>query len=424
MSASEKKFLTDIFVQILRAAHPENIFSKYLHMYEDQLYYRNKLIPYSREGRIVLAGSGKAALSMAKSFLQYLPQQPDDTLLITPPKRRSGFFNILYGDHPLPGSNSLNAGKYMLDLLDDLDEGDTLFYVLSGGSSALFEYPAESISPEDLTLCNKLFLARGLNIHEINYLRTRLSMVKGGRLAERCAADCHIFLLSDVMGNDISVIGSGPFAPVANEGFTVNELLHKYHLEDDLPAHIQTVLQNNAAIQSTRSVPHYLCGSNMDLLEIAAGMISKRGIATYSFPESLFGEACDTGSMIADMINNFKGPKPACLLFGGETTVTLRGDTGMGGRSQETALAALKILQDKPGYALLCGGSDGIDGPTDAAGAMVDDHTYLQAKDCSISISEHLSRHDAYHFHEQCGSLIITGASGTNLGDIALGFIF
>ena len=147
------------------------------------------------------------------------------------------------------------------------------------------------------------------------------------------------------------------------------------------------------------------------------------GIKPLSFPESLFGEARQAGKMIADMIKFYSGPKPVCMIFGGETTVTLNASPGQGGRSQELALSALEVLKDMKGVTLLAAGSDGMDGVGGAAGAIVNAETYRKALELGLSIPEYLDRHDSYHFHDQCGSLITTGHSGTNVGDVVLALI-
>ncbi|MDZ7795761.1 MAG: glycerate-2-kinase family protein [Candidatus Marinimicrobia bacterium] len=213
MFSPGKKFLKDVYLQSLSAVQPSALFGKYLHRFENKLYYHNSLVPAAADGKTVLAGSGKASVNMAKAVLGYVSVKPENTLLISPFLNTGEKFRVLPGDHPLPGRNSCRAGKTMAKLMNDLEPGDLVYYVLSGGSSSLLEYPAEGISIEDIQKANKVFLASGLTIHEINFLRTRLSRIKGGGLAEYCRANVCVFVLSDVMGNDMSVIGSGPFCP-------------------------------------------------------------------------------------------------------------------------------------------------------------------------------------------------------------------
>ncbi len=420
MLSSKKTFLKNIYLKTLQSVHPDALFSKYLHLYEGNLYYRNTLINCYSSGRLILAGSGKASLAMAEAFLHFLPKKPDKTLLISPFPNTASHFKVYKGNHPLPAAESINAGKQMLALLDSLHEEDLLLYVLSGGSSSLFEYPVDGISINDIQKATQVFLAQGLSIGEINFLRARLSQVKAGKLAERCKADCQVFVLSDVMGNDISVIGSGPFSAQKSPSYTADTLINKYHLDLFLEPQVIHCLRKNIPLQTKKDIPHYIIGSNIDILESAASILEESGIKTISFPESLFGEANDAGIMIANMLTNYTGSKPICMLFGGETTVTLSSGYGKGGRAQETALSALNKLKNTSGITLLCAGSDGIDGYTDAAGAIVDAVTYQMAKAKGISLEDYLLRHDSYSFHQQCDSLIKTGYSGTNVGDIVM----
>ncbi|MBN2781226.1 MAG: DUF4147 domain-containing protein [Candidatus Marinimicrobia bacterium] len=415
-----KEFLKTVYLKSLVDVHPDALFSAYLHLYDRELYYRNTLIPLGSRGRLVLAGSGKAALTMAKALTRYLPRPPDETLLIAPAGGNEDMQGVYPGDHPVPAENSLASGQKMLELLDSLNEHDVLLYLLSGGSSSLFEVPAEGLTIEDIQAATRVFLSAGLPIREINFLRARLSQVKAGRLAARCKANCHVFVLSDVMGNDLSVIASGPFTTLDPHAMNLEGLIRDYALDRRLPEHLLHLLRTNPPPQAAATVPHYLIGSNMEFLGAAEKHLEAEGIHTLSYPESLYGEARDSAGMIAAMIRNYRGPKPACLLFGGETTVTLSGDHGEGGRSQELALAAVSLLKDLPGTCLLAAGSDGIDGTGEAAGAVVDSGTYGLALSLGLSPEPYLVRHDSAAFHRRCGTGIVTGPSGTNLGDLVM----
>jgi len=280
-----------------------------------------------------------------------------------------------------------------------------------------------SISLEDIQKSTDSFLSLGMSIHEINVLRATMSQVKAGKLAKICKAKTYIFVLSDVMGNDLSIIGSGPFYKTAIEQNMIENLIAKYKLEDHLSKHIINVFKNHQAIRNIRDIPHYLIGSNMELLEAAELNCFDESIRPLSFPESLFGEAILAGKMIADMLKHYSGPKPTCMIFGGETTVTLNDHPGKGGRSQELALSVLEELKNTPGLSILSAGSDGIDGVGGAAGAIVDADTFKTANSLGLSIEAYLDKHDSYHFHKQCGSLIEIGYTGTNVGDVVLALI-
>jgi len=423
MPSKEKEFLNNTYHKIIDAVQADALYKKYLHVFDNTLYYRNTLIDLETSGKLVLAGSGKASLSMGKAILPYLERKPDNSLFISPSEPSEAPFTVMQGNHPIPDKESLIAGNCMFELIDSLTENDTLIYFLSGGSSSLLEYPVAGISLEDIQKSTESFLSLGMNINEINVLRGAMSQVKAGKLAEICKAKSYIFVLSDVMGNDLSVIGSGPFYKTPVEQNIIETLIAKYKLEDHLSKHIINIFKTYQAISNIRDIPHYLIGSNMELLAAAELNCFDAGIRPLSFPESLFGEAKHAGKMIADMLKYYSGPKPTCMLFGGETTVTLCENPGKGGRSQELALSILAELQDTPDITLLSAGSDGIDGMSNASGAIVDADTFKTADSLGLSIQEYLEKHDSYHFHKQCGSLIAIGYSGTNVGDVVMALL-
>ncbi|MDX9781120.1 MAG: DUF4147 domain-containing protein [bacterium] len=425
MRCSQKKFLKRIFRHALREVQPTALYRKYLHLFDNTLYYRYTPIPLRGDGRLVLAGSGKASRNMASAILPYLPSKPDLSLLIAPDSGRSRSFESCRGNHPLPGAESLKSGRRMLSLLSGLKENDTLVYLLSGGSSAMMELPEAGLTMSDLQDANRVFMQKGLDIHEINILRSRLSRLKGGKLTSLCKAQTFVFVLSDVVGNDLSTIGSGPFYPPPSPSVHPRELIKKWDLATTLSPQLIHALSQDAPLPPVETeIPHYLIGSNMDLLEAADAFLSQKHFPVRSFPESLCGEARDAGAMIAEMIRKDRGARPAFLLFGGETTVRLNNKPGKGGRSQECALSVLTKLQDIGNYCLLCAGSDGVDGNSVAAGAFADRQVFLCAKKRDLSAEAFLSVHDSYAFHRQCRSLLTTGPSATNVGDIAIAFLY
>lgn len=424
MGISPKKLLTGSLHYALKCVQPDALFRKYLRLHNDTLYFRNIALYNKNDGRLFLAASGKASCGMAKALLPYLPVEPEDSLLIAPEICNNSTLHSCRGNHPLPGAESLEAGRKMLTFLKTRNENDTLIFLLSGGSSAMMEYPRPGIGLQDLQKANTLFLSRGLDIGEINLLRGRLSALKAGKATAACAARTRVLLISDVIGNDISVIGSGPFAVPKPGMKNPGKIIDKYRLDKDLPKHIlDRMLLEDSENSAIREVPHYLAGSNMDLLEAAEAYFTGRNIPVETYPESIYGEARNMGDMIAGMVNNYSGPRPGIILFGGESTVRLNKDPGYGGRSQEMALAILAGLKDTNDYTILCAGSDGIDGNTDADGALVDGQTYLRAQKLGLSPDVYLQNHDSYHFHRPCGSLIKTGPTGTNVADICIVFL-
>lgn len=422
MLTDPKEFLIKAFQGIISNVKADALFKKYLHLFENTLYYRNTPLNIDLKGKLVLAGSGKASLDMGKALLGYLPGNVDKSLFISPIEVPEAPFTQILGDHPVPRANSLKAGKNMLELISSLNKEDTLIYLLSGGSSALMELPADGLTMTDLKVATEVFLSKGMNIHDINTLRAALSEVKAGKLASMCKARCYVFVLSDVMGNDMSTIGSGPFYRTNSNPVKIRSIVVKYDLKKHLSQNLLNALLSYEASE-TKEIPHYLIGSNMDLMQAAETACFDAAVKPLSFPESLFGEAQQNGKMIADMLKLYSGEKPACMIFGGETTVTLNDNPGLGGRAQELALSVLQELKDTPGIYLLSAGSDGMDGAGGAAGAIISAETHHKSQELGLSIEKYLEEHDSYHFHEQCDSLITTGYSGTNVGDVVLALI-
>ena len=423
MPSKEKEFLVNAYHKIIQAVQPDALYEKYLHVFDNSLYFKNTFIDLNTPGKLILAGSGKASLSMGQAFLPYLSQKADGSLFIAPSEAPEAPFTVLEGSHPIPNTQSLEAGKRMYEFIGSLTEQDTLIYFLSGGSSSLLEYPESGVSLDDLQKATSTFLSCGMNINEINVLRGALSKIKAGKLGDICRAKCYVFVLSDVMGNDLSTIGSGPFYRTQADPDLIHALILKYKLASLLPAYMIDIFKAYDTTGKVDHIPHYLIGSNMDLLEAAELVCFDESIRPLSFPESLFGESEHAGKMIADMLKFYSGPKPTCMLFGGETTVTIDKPSGKGGRSQELALSVLEKFHDLHGVTLLSAGSDGMDGIGGAAGAIVDPDTFKAANSLGLSIQGYLLKHDSYHFHKQCGSLITTGYSGTNVGDVVMALI-
>lgn len=422
MFSERQEFLRNSYPLIIEKVKAPALYKKYLHCWNNTLFYRNIALDIHSGSQLYLAGSGKASVLMAESLIKYLPQSIKGSLFISPQEAPGSQFKVLKGNHPIPGEDSLKAGKTMYNFLKSLRQDDTLIYFLSGGSSALFELPLNNIQVDDLKNFTETCLSSGANIHEINTLRSSISAVKGGKLASLSKAKVYVFVLSDVMGNDLSIIGSGPFYSHTKVRST-QEIIKKYKLEDKLNSNLLNTLSKNIPALDHRPVPHFLIGTNMELLEAAEQVCLDANIKAVTFPESLFGEAKESGKMIAQMIKTYSSSKPACLIFGGENTVTLHSSPGKGGRAQELALSVLTELQDSYKYDLLSAGSDGIDGIGGAAGVVINQNTFLNAQELVLSPSEYLQSHDSYNFFKKCDALIEVGYTGTNVGDIVMAMI-
>ncbi len=325
---------------------------------------------------------------------------------------------ILEAGHPVADAASFAAAKRALALVRGLGEGDTVLLLLSGGGSALFEF--SDLSLEEFQGINRRLLACGADIVEINRVRKRLSNVKGGRFGEACApAQVFSVVLSDVLGDRLDMIASGP---AAVDGSTLEETLavvEKYNLE--LSPKAQALLSRPLPA----ALPHVesrICGSVSQLCQTAAEVCRELGYEARVLTDCAAGEARETGEALAGaLLREMEAGKPLALILGGETVVRLTGK-GKGGRNQELALAAAAVLAGTGGTALFSVGSDGTDGPTDAAGGYVDGGTRDVLRALGIEIPAVLAENDAYHALKRAGGLIVTGPTGTNVNDLSVAF--
>jgi len=304
---------------------------------------------------------------------------------------------------------------------------------LSGGGSALLVAPAEGISLENKQEVTRLLLACGADIHEINTVRKHLSRAKGGELARWAhPATVVSLILSDVIGDDLNAIASGPTVPDPGTFVDTEGVLKKYDIWGRVPksvrGRIQKGLEGNIADTPKSGDAVFqrcyseLVGTNIQALKAAGGAAQKLGYHPLILSSTVAGEAREVAKVLTAIAREVRSsanpaPPPACILAGGETTVTLQGD-GKGGRNQEFALAAAMLLDGIENVVLLSGGTDGTDGPTDAAGAIADGHTVSRARAKSLDPLDYLRRNDSYHFFQALGDLVITGPTRTNVMDV------
>jgi hydroxypyruvate reductase len=331
------------------------------------------------------------------------------------------------GDHPIPNENSLLAGQTALALASNLGENDLLICLISGGGSALMSAPRDGISLGDLRQLTAALLACGARIDEINALRRRLDLLKGGGLA-RMASSANVvsLILSDVVGNPLETIASGPTAPDPTTREDALRILEKYHLVNQIPPAIQRALQNAPETPKPgdalfERVQNVLVGSNRLAALAALEQAQREGFKTAFLGDDWQGEARDVAQDLCQTLKNSDIKPPFCLVAGGETTVTLRGQ-GRGGRNQELALAAVHPLSELPGKMLVTLATDGEDGPTDAAGAVVDSHTLTRGLEHGLAPASFLADNNAYPYFDALGDLLRPGPSGTNVNDLV--FLF
>ena len=371
-------------------------------------------------GNIYLVSVGKAAWQMAAAAVRHLKAPIYKGIVVTKYDHVMGDIPgvICYeAGHPVPDENSFRGTQAVLEMTENLTEDDTVLFLLSGGGSALFEKPL--VEGEVLQDITKKLLARGADITEINTIRKRLSMVKGGRFAAHCApARVEAIILSDVLGDPVDMIASGPAAADSATSEDAKRIAAKYGVDDR--EEVRVCLEQ----ETPKEVPNVhtqIIGSVRQLCRAAETAARELGYECIFLSDHLDGEASDTGRWMAEELKKYAGKKVA-LLAGGETVVHLRG-SGLGGRNQELALAAAEVLDEIPNAALISVGSDGTDGPTDAAGGYADSDTVRELKNKGMDIRAYLDNNDAYHALQAVDNLIITGPTGTNVNDVTIGLI-
>lgn len=370
-------------------------------------------------GRVVLVAAGKAAWQMAKAAYDCLGDQIDAGVVVTKydhVKGPIGNFSCFEAGHPVPDENSFRGTQAALELVSGLTEQDTVLFLLSGGGSALFEKPL--VSGEVLQDVTKQLLACGADIVEMNTIRKRLSAVKGGRFALACApAQVYSIVLSDILGDPLDMIASGPAYPDASTCTQAVSIAEKYNLT--LPVEAQALLKAETP-KSLSNVTAKITGSVRELVSAAAEACRELGYEPVILTDELSCQAKEAGSFLASVLRTHRGcGKNLAFLAGGETVVQLTG-TGLGGRNQELALSAAAGIDGLTGAAVFSVGSDGTDGPTDAAGGYADSDTQSTLAEQGLDIFQVLKNNDAYHALQAVDGLIVTGPTGTNVNDVAV----
>lgn len=380
---------------------------------------KNCLTTMELPGNIVVISVGKAAWTMASAALEVMGERIRSGLVLTKydhSRGALGNLEIIEAGHPILDEKSFLGTKRALELTENLTPEDTVLFLLSGGGSALFELSELDIA--ELQDINSQLIGSGASIQEINTVRKRLSLVKGGRFAKHCApAKVAGLLLSDVLGNQPDMIASGPVCADASTCAQAMHIVEKYKIQ------LSTKAKELLRIETPKELPdvtYHICGDVRQLCEAAAEECQRLGYTPVVLTNELCCEAKEAGSFLASVAKSHANDrKKLAYIAGGETVVHLTGK-GLGGRNQELALAAAEGIAGLSNVAIFSVGSDGTDGPTDAAGGYVDGFTKKQLATCGIQISDVLVENDAYHALQHCGGLIKTGATGTNVNDIAV----
>jgi glycerate 2-kinase len=429
-----KDSISEIFYAALRAVNP----------YESVKLYTNKILStYSSCNcdRILVSGFGKAACQMTKAIEDSLKDLIVTGIVITkyghcPLSYRFENVRIIEAGHPVPDENGLKGTKEIIKLLKNSKENTLAVCLISGGGSALLVAPYEGITLKEKQKITRQLLKAGANIYELNTVRKHISRVKGGRLAEIAyPARVLSLILSDVIGDRLDVIASGPTSSDRTTYKDALVVLKKYRLIESSPRSVVGILNRgiNGLIPETpkkgniifKHVENIVIGSNKILLDAAKEKAEKLGFDVEIISSELSGEAKDVGKWLAQKSMTMKCSKDknikksTCLISGGETTVTVKGK-GVGGRNMELALSFAIEINGIDGITLLSAGTDGTDGPTDAAGACVDGQTVSKAKAIGIYPEAYLRNNDSYNFFKKTNELFNTGPTGTNVMDIQI----
>ena len=392
--------------------------------------------PLAENRRLWVLAAGKAAAAMAAAFEARGGDRIAGGLAITKDGHGVPLERIALREagHPVPDARSENAAREALALVAGAGRDDALVVLLSGGASSLLACPAPGLSLADIAATTSLLLSAGAGIEELNAVRKHLSAVGGGRLGRRAAsARIEVLAISDVPGDRIDVIGSGPFAPDPSTFDDALAALDRRGVRGRVPVRVAAHLEAGARGEAEETpkpgdaglarVRTTLLATNATALAAAADAASRLGMQPVVVSGSLQGEAREVGRRLAALAAAVRPTAgealPVCLIAGGETVVTVRG-RGRGGRNQELALAAARALDGRPGIAILAAGTDGSDGPTDAAGAFADAGTLERARARRLDAAAALAENDSYSFFAAEGGLLVTGPTHTNVMDLVL----
>lgn len=440
MGSSEKMFndAEEIFMAGVRAVGAEEAVKRTLSLEGSLLkcgVNQERVYNLEKYRRVLVIGAGKASAFMAKALEDILGDRIDEGVVIvkydhTAPLRK---VKLCEAAHPVPDTSGEKGAREIAALAGSAEKDDLVICLISGGGSALMPLPASGITLSEKQAVTDLLLGAGVPIDGINCVRKHISAIKGGRLASLVwPAELLTLMISDVIGDDMATIASGPTTPDLTTFQDALFILKTYNLLESVPVSVKDYLEMGAEGKMPESPgpeqgcftksENFIIASNSLAVEAAAEKAVSIGYKPVILSTTVEGEAREVARVISAVAREVKRSNrpvkpPACLLLGGETTVTLRGK-GRGGRNQELALAAAITLDSIDGVTILSAGTDGTDGPTDAAGAVVDGSTVNRAVSLGLDINQYLAENNAYSFFKQCGGLINTGPTGTNVMDL------
>ena len=434
--ATMRAHARELFDAAIQAVDAEQCVRRFVRLDGDTLHIGDETYDLAQYDRLLIVGMGKASPQMGVALEDILGERISAGLINTKYEHSEPlkYIEVVECGHPVPDEAGVEGANRILDLLDGADEKTLVICVISGGGSALTPAPVDGVTLADKQETTRLLLSCGANIVELNAIRKHLSRIKGGGMARVAfPATVVALMLSDVIGDPMDVIASGPTVPDTSTFQTCMDILSKYDLVDQVPeavrARFEAGLKGDIddtpkpGDEALSRVQNLVVGSNGLAVSAAAEKAKELGYNTLVLSTRVEGEAKEVAYVYAGIAKEIVGSgqpikAPACVISGGETTVLVRGD-GKGGRNQELALSAAIQLTNWDDVVILSGGTDGTDGPTDAAGAIADGETIARATDNGISALAHLKNNDAYHFFKPLDDLIMTGATGTNVADVA-----
>ena len=432
-----RKHARQIFEAGLQAVDPAEAIKRHTRKDKNIFFIGDQQFNLNNFDRILVVGAGKAVAPMAKAMEDLLGDRISGGVIVVKDEHGLPLNKITVREarHPVPDERGVTGTEEILSLVEKAGERDLIICLISGGGSALLIAPVSEISLEDKQKATKLLLASGATIHEFNTVRKHLSRAKGGRLAQMAyPATVASLILSDVVGDDLDVIASGPTVPDSSTFQDADRILHDYDIWDQLASSVRHHIEKGTSSQiedtpksdnpAFQKCSQALVGTNLQALEAAAKAAESLGYRSFILSSKVEGEAREVAKFftaIAKEVPDSENPvkSPVCVLCGGETTVTLQGD-GLGGRNQEFALAAALAIEGLDNTVVLSGGTDGTDGPTDAAGAIADGTTVTRARENGLDPKAFLQRNDSYHLFQKLDDLVMTGPTRTNVMDIYL----
>jgi len=424
---ANKLLLRQTFEQLLEAITPQSLISQHCSLNGTQLCIEEHSYDLSSYKRVILMGSGKAVVPMAEALHRLIGEYIDTTLLVGAYDAEVALANTKYiqSTHPLPSQKSLDSAIQIQELLASTCEDELVIYLLSGGNSALVELPQEPITLEEFQETTSLMLKGGMPIEKINCVRKHLSQVKGGKLATKTKAKIALLVLSDVIGDDLQAIGSAPFYYDSSTFADAIDALKKYKLFEKIPQSVQSYLEAGVArLQSdtpkapSQHVQHFVIGSNKMVLQTAKALLTKSNIPTTIITEPIQGDTLSVTNSLLDLLASHKGEKQ-CYILGGESTVTVQGE-GRGGRNQHLCLSFLHHFSGEEEFCFLSAATDGIDGNSDATGALIDIHSRADALSKTLDVQHYLQTFNSNAFFDATGELLVCGPTHNNLLDIVM----